>query len=252
MCYVMDCYNRVNMSRLHAFLILLPVLVSMALAGCDKHGANEEGALRPVFETVHVNINVGEVFINKVLNAGEVSLVSSPDFVEVGIDGCSLEIRALSSGDGEIWVSADNKRVRCRITVIDASLPGEPPVPDDDIAAELADISMRVSVGRQVIGYSTPGNMFIISADRKQLDVVSLSTGSEIRFGCDNLLLGDDAVGMDNPVDVSHPVLMVDGVGKPVSEARIMQHTADGVWIRVVTEEGAAIWIVLAHSLLNQ
>ncbi len=94
--------------------------------------------------------------------------------------------------------------------------------------------------------------MFIISADRKQLDVVSLSTGSEIRFGCDNLLLGDDAVGMDNPVDVSHPVLMVDGVGKPVSEARIMQHTADGVWIRVVTEEGAAIWIVLAHSLLNQ
>ncbi len=237
----MDCYNRVNMSRLHAFLILLPVLVSMALAGCDKHRANEEGALRPVFETAHVNINVGAV-----------SLVSSPDFVEVGIDGCSLEIKALSSGDGEIWVSADNKRVRCRITVIDVSLPGEPPVPDDDIAAELADISMRVSVGRQVIGYSTPGNMFIISADRKQLDVVSLSTGSEIRFGCDNLLLGDDAVGMDNPVDVSHPVLMVDGVGKPVSEARIMQHTADGVWIRVVTEEGAAIWIVLAHSLLNQ
>lgn len=186
------------------------------------------------------------------MNAGAVSLVSSPDFVEVGIDGCSLEIKALSSGDGEIWVSADNKRVRCRITVIDVSLPGEPPVPDDDIAAELADISMRVSVGRQVIGYSTPGNMFIISADRKQLDVVSLSTGSEIRFGCDNLLLGDDAVGMDNPVDVSHPVLMVDGVGKPVSEARIMQHTADGVWIRVVTEEGAAIWIVLAHSLLNQ
>ena len=186
MCYVMDCYNRVNMSRLHAFLILLPVLVSMALAGCDKHRANEEGALRPVFETAHVNINVGEVFINKVLNAGAVSLVSSPDFVEVGIDGCSLEIKALSSGDGEIWVSADNKRVRCRITVIDVSLPGEPPVPDDDIAAELADISMRVSVGRQVIGYSTPGNMFIISADRKQLDVVSLSTGSEIRFGCDN------------------------------------------------------------------
>ena len=225
----------------------------MALAGCDKHRANEEGALRPVFETAHVNINVGEVFINKVLNAGEVSLVSSPDFVEVGIDGCSLEIKALSSGDGEIWVSADNKRVRCRITVIDVSLPVEPPVPDDDIAAELADISMRVSVGAAGNRlFHSGATCFIISADRKQLDVVSLSTGSEIRFGCDNLLLGDDAVGMDNPVDVSHPVLMVDGIGKPVSEARIMQHTADGVWIRVVTEEGAAIWIVLAHSLLNQ
>lgn len=224
-----------------AFMWCIMILAT----GCDKNGSGEEEKIRPSFRTAHMYLEIGEVSDNPVLNASDVELISAPSCVKAMVSGCSLAVEGIKSGEGEVWASADGQRIRCRVSVIDTSIPGDKPVSDDDIPVQLADSRTRVVLMEQVVAYAATGNLFMLSADRKSLSVTSLLTGDEIRFSSEVALCGNRRNDVSEPVALEEACLSVNGHDMALASARLMRSSENGVWLRLVTSARGVVWIVV-------
>lgn len=223
---------------------------AIVFSGCS-HRAADDVAERSAFEFSHVTVKKGEVVVNHVMNASEVAVVAAPVFIDATEDECSVSIRGLSAGDGELWVSADGIRVRCRVTVIDASDPNDTPKPGDDVVSMLSDGSTRFVCGEEVLMFSEPGNMFVLSADGKTLSVYSLATGAEIIFRSGMALTKGAAQVMSDPVMMPDASFEINGVGKSLESACIMQHKDGVIWVRLVYKDGVPVWIVVPDDFAD-
>lgn len=233
--------------RLELWLLVVVMLLICAV-GC-KDIQNGSEVVRASFQTAHVRLQVGDYCVNPVMNASVVELVSAPDCVEVAVEGDAIAIKGITAGEGEIWVMADARRIKCRVTVIDVSAPGTGEEPEDDIVGQLADSSMRVALGNQTISYASSGNLFMLSADMKRLWVVSLSTGDEVVFESDLNLRPISMSEEEMPMEIESASLTVNGVGKPLKSAHLMRNNGNCLWIRMVIKPSVAVWIIIPQGL---
>lgn len=245
------CGSAFVASFYRVFCYVCAVYVAVCMAGCDRGNDGSDRGIRPVFKNPHVTVVKGEELMNPVVNASEVLLVSAPECVEACVEGCGVLIRGLSGGEGEIMVSADGQRVRCGVTVVDISVPGGD-VPDEDVERELEDGSTRVvSADGGVSRLSEPGNMFVLSSDGMSLSVFSLATGEETRFcaGVDLSVWEIPESGL--PAALPGALLAVNGEECPLASACVMRNDGGRIWIRLLTEGGKALWIVMAQDFAS-
>lgn len=225
---------------------LLCFAASGALCGCGVAESSESQRVeRAEFEKEKLIVKVGETKTNRVTGASELSLISSSDVVSMAIDGCVVSVTGLSVGKGEVAVRADGKRLAFAVEVV-AREDEEESTPTD-VAENLADSTLRITLGKRCMHYGVVGSMFMRSKDWKRIRAVNIDSGEDMEFSC-----GDDSfVGGDVPrvgvefEEMPGAWMKINGNDVVFKSCAVVSRNSKGVWIRVVCENEGVAWIVV-------
>lgn len=233
----------------------------VCLCGCSDDDVREE--TRPHLEQAPITVRVGETVSVRVLNATEVSPLTVPDIIDLHIDGATLKVTGIKTGERQLRISADGQQLACTVTVIKTETGGEPEEEEPAVTqSQLADASLRIITDNQGIRYGEAGMMFTVSHDLRSLKGMNLSTGLEMEVCFTaplNVMMQDtgtasvDAGGAHEAgrdgvnADSLQPVnaLSINGESVDFISSEIMCCNESATWIRLRTRFDGYIWIVV-------
>lgn len=219
------------MSRL---INILLVLYALLIVSCSSD--NKE--IVPSLSQEEVAMTVGNQTIITVNNADNVSASVSSSVVSVNVIDNSIGITALKAGECNVRITADGHRLQCRVIVVDNSTPEEDdssePEEDYDFSAELQDATSRyVSTELEII-YGV-GVLFSVE-NGNNVSILNLDTGDNVNFRFE----GNIAMGV-----LSNPQLKVQGNVIELTQAKVEQLNASGMWIHITTATNEHITLVV-------
>ena len=219
------------MSRL---INILLVLYALLIVSCSSD--NKE--IVPSLSQEEVAMIVGNQTIITVNNADNVSASVSSSVVSVNVIDNSIGITALKAGECNVRITADGHRLQCRVIVVDNSTPEEDdssePEEDYDFSAELQDATSRyVSTELEII-YGV-GVLFSVE-NGNNVSILNLDTGDNVNFRFE----GNIAMGV-----LSNPQLKVQGNVIELTQAKVEQLNASGMWIHITTATNEHITLVV-------
>jgi|GEM_PF-6663842 len=245
--------------------VVLLVSACLALSGCHDGGKEADAVDRPSFSSPRMELKVGETMMNEVFGASVVEIAHIPSVVSVGQNGCRISVTGVMAGEGNISVRADGRLLRCEVHV--TGVPSGEKPDEEDVRLNMADSSLRISVGKRVIRYDAPGALFRCEKNCGELYAASLGTGETMIFrsadalfgiqgavatapashrACSSarmLSIGDNA---DNVVsDAAGVEFELNGMDMPVKRASIMLRNNVATWIRLLLENGETVWVVV-------
>lgn len=222
-------------------LLLLAVVMQVFMVGCSDKDDEREAVSRPQCELSSIEVTVGGTVENRILNSSVVELTSAPECVNAYVDGTVLIVSGVKAGKGTIGLMADGQRIGCGVTVID--IPSDRPDTEtpEEVAAQLDDISLRMSIGHLALCYDSVGTVFVLSADSRTLSVSSIVTGECMTVTFPTALTQEMAIGSIQETDVA---VTLNGATLPLSNAEISRVTETRAWFHFVTSGGEAVWVV--------
>ena len=219
------------MSRL---INILLVLYALLIVSCSSD--NKE--IVPSLSQETIAMTVGEHKTVIVNNADNVSASVNSSVVSVNVTDNYITITALKAGECNVRITADGHRLQCRVIVVDNSTPEEDdssePEEDYDFSAELQDATSRyVSTELEII-YGV-GVLFSVE-NGNNVSILNLDTGDNINFRFE----GNIAMGV-----LSNPQLKVQGNVIELTQAKVEQLNASGMWIHITTATNEHITLVV-------
>ena len=219
------------MSRLKNILLVLFALVIVSCGSDNKE-------IVPSLSQETIAMTVGEHKTVIVNNADNVSASVSSSVVSVNVIDNSIGITALKAGECDVRITADGHRLQCRVIVVDNSTPEEDdssePEEDYDFSAELQDATSRYVSSEMEITYGV-GVLFSVE-NGNNVSILNLDTGDNINFRFD----GNVAMGV-----LSNPQLKVQGNVIELTQAKVEQLNASGMWIHITTATNEHITLVV-------
>lgn len=221
------------MSRL---INILLVLYALLIVSCSSD--NKE--IVPSLSQEEVAMIVGNQTIITVNNADNVSASVNSSVVSVNVTDNYITITALKAGECNVRITADGHRLQCRVVVVDDSQQEEEqekpeePEEDYDFSAELQDATSRyVSTELEII-YGV-GVLFSVE-NGNNVSILNLDTGDNVNFRFE----GNIAMGV-----LSNPQLKVQGNVIELTQAKVEQLNASGMWIHITTATNEHITLVV-------
>lgn len=219
------------MSRL---INILLVLYALLIVSCSSD--NKE--IVPSLSQEEVAMIVGNQTIITVNNADNVSASVNSSVVSVNVTDNYITITALKAGECNVRITADGHRLQCRVIVVDNSTPEEDdssePEEDYDFSAELQDATSRYVSSELEIIYGV-GVLFSVE-NGNNVSILNLDTGDNINFRFE----GNIAMGV-----LSNPQLKVQGNVIELTQAKVEQLNASGMWIHITTATNEHITLVV-------
>ena len=219
------------MSRL---INILLVLYALLIVSCSSD--NKE--IVPSLSQEEVAMIVGNQTIITVNNADNVSASVSSSVVSINVTDNYITITALKAGECNVRITADGHRLQCRVIVVDNSTPEEDdssePEEDYDFSAELQDATSRYVSSELEITYGV-GVLFSVE-NGNNVSILNLDTGDNINFRFE----GNIAMGV-----LSNPQLKVQGNVIELTQAKVEQLNASGMWIHITTATNEHITLVV-------
>ena len=220
------------MSRL---INILLVLYALLIVSCSSD--NKE--IVPSLSQETIAMTIGEHKTVIVNNADNVSASVNSSVVSVNVTDNYITITALKAGECNVRITADGHRLQCRVIVVDNSTPEEDdssePEEDYDFSAELQDATSRyVSTELEII-YGV-GVLFSVE-NGNNVSILNLDTRDNINFRFE----GNIAMGV-----LSNPQLKVQGNVIELTQAKVEQLNASGMWIHITTATNEHITLVVA------
>lgn len=220
------------------------IMVMIVSGSCSKKHDYLETA-RPCLSQAHVIIPIGETIEIEVVGASDVHLENKSDLVDVTVIGTAVYLYGKKTGRGEITLKGDGTPLRCTFEVYDGVEPPESSSDNEneDIAGELEDDGVRFSMGKHIVRFESPGNIFASSADGKILRVTSLVTGMEVQLAAEIALT---TISPGTMMDLSpDPVMMINGKKVTIRNMRVVKSTTQKIWIHGKASDGSSIWFVM-------
>ena len=219
------------MSRLKNILLVLFALVIVSCGSDNKE-------IVPSLSQETIAMTVGEHKTVIVNNADNVSASVNSSVVSVNVTDNYITITALKAGECNVRITADGHRLQCRVIVVDNSTPEEDdssePEEDYDFSAELQDATSRYVSSELEIIYGV-GVLFSVE-NGNNVSILNLDTGDNINFRFD----GNVAMGV-----LSNPQLKVQGNVIELTQAKVEQLNASGMWIHITTATNEHITLVV-------
>lgn len=219
------------MSRLKNILLVLFALVIVSCGSDNKE-------IVPSLSQETIAMTVGEHKTVIVNNANNVSASVNSSVVSVNVTDNYITITALKAGECNVRITADGHRLQCRVIVVDNSTPEEDdssePEEDYDFSAELQDATSRYVSSELEITYGV-GVLFSVE-NGNNVSILNLDTGDNINFRFD----GNVAKGV-----LSNPQLKVQGNVIELTQAKVEQLNASGMWIHITTATNEHITLVV-------
>ena len=220
------------MSRL---INILLVLYALLIVSCSSD--NKE--IVPSLSQETIAMTIGEHKTVIVNNADNVSASVNSSVVSVNVTDNYITITALKAGECNVRITADGHRLQCRVIVVDNSTPEEDdssePEEDYDFSAELQDATSRyVSTELEII-YGV-GVVFSVE-NGNNVSILNLDTGDNINFRFE----GNIAMGV-----LSNPQLKVQGNVIELTQAKVEQLNATGMWIHITTATNEHVILVVS------
>ena len=219
------------MSRLKNILLVLFALVIVSCGSDNKE-------IVPSLSQETIAMTVGEHKTVIVNNADNVSASVNSSVVSVNVTDNYITITALKAGECNVRITADGHRLQCRVIVVDNSTPEEDdssePEEDYDFSAELQDATSRYVSSELEIIYGV-GVLFSVE-NGNNVSILNLDTGDNINFRFD----GNVAMGV-----LSNPQLKVQGNVIELTQAKVEQLNASGMWIHIATATNEHITLVV-------
>lgn len=219
------------MSRLKNILLVLFALVIVSCGSDNKE-------IVPSLSQETIAMTVGEHKTVIVNNADNVSASVNSSVVSVNVTDNYITITALKAGECDVRITADGHRLQCRVIVVDNSTPEEDdssePEEDYDFSAELQDATSRYVSSEMEITYGV-GVLFSVE-NGNNVSILNLDTGDNINFRFD----GNVAMGV-----LSNPQLKVQGNVIELTQAKVEQLNASGMWIHITTATNEHITLVV-------
>ena len=158
--------------------------------------------------------------------------------VSVNVTDNYITITALKAGECNVRITADGHRLQCRVIVVDNSTPEEDdssePEDEYDFSAELQDATSRYVSSELEITYGV-GVLFSVE-NGNNVSILNLDTGDNINFRFE----GNIAMGV-----LSNPQLKVQGNVIELTQAKVEQLNASGMWIHITTATNEHITLVV-------
>ena len=219
------------MSRLKNILLVLFALVIVSCGSDNKE-------IVPSLSQETIAMTVGEHKTVIVNNADNVSASVNSSVVSVNVTDNYITITALKAGECNVRITADGHRLQCRVIVVDNSTPEEDdssePEEDYDFSAELQDATSRYVSSELEIIYGV-GVLFSVE-NGNNVSILNLDTGDNINFRFE----GNIAMGV-----LSNPQLKVQGNVIELTQAKVEQLNASGMWIHITTATNEHITLVV-------
>lgn len=219
------------MSRLKNILLVLFALVIVSCGSDNKE-------IVPSLSQETIAMTVGEHKTVIVNNADNVSASVNSSVVSVNVTDNYITITALKAGECNVRITADGHRLQCRVIVVDNSTPEEDdssePEEDYDFSAELQDATSRYVSTELEITYGV-GVLFSVE-NGNNVSILNLDTGDNVNFRFD----GNVAMGV-----LSNPQLKVQGNVIELTQAKVEQLYASGMWIHITTATNEHITLVV-------
>lgn len=219
------------MSRLKNILLVLYALLIVSCSSDNKE-------IVPSLSQEEVAMIVGNQTIITVNNADNVSASVNSSVVSVNVTDNYITITALKAGECNVRITADGHRLQCRVIVVDNSTPEEDdssePEEDYDFSAELQDATSRYVSSELEIIYGV-GVLFSVE-NGNNVSILNLDTGDNINFRFE----GNIAMGV-----LSNPQLKVQGNVIELTQAKVEQLNASGMWIHITTATNEHITLVV-------
>ena len=219
------------MSRL---INILLVLYALLIVSCSSD--NKE--IVPSLSQETIAMTIGEHKTVIVNNADNVSASVNSSVVSVNVTDNYITITALKAGECNVRITADGHRLQCRVIVVDNSTPEEDdssePEEDYDFSAELQDATSRYVSSELEIIYGV-GVLFSVE-NGNNVSILNLDTRDNINFRFE----GNIAMGV-----LSNPQLKVQGNVIELTQAKVEQLNASGMWIHITTATNEHITLVV-------
>ena len=219
------------MSRL---INILLVLYALLIVSCSSD--NKE--IVPSLSQETIAMTIGEHKTVIVNNADNVSASVNSSVVSVNVTDNYITITALKAGECNVRITADGHRLQCRVIVVDNSTPEEDdssePEEDYDFSAELQDATSRYVSSELEIIYGV-GVLFSVE-NGNNVSILNLDTGDNVNFRFE----GNIAMGV-----LSNPQLKVQGNVIELTQAKVEQLNASGMWIHITTATNEHITLVV-------
>lgn len=221
------------MSRLINILLVLFALVIVSCGSDNKE-------IVPSLSQEEVTMTVGEHTIVIVNNADNVSASVSSSVVSVNVTDNSIGITALKAGECDVRITADGHRLQCCVVVVEDSQQEEEqekpeePEKEYDFSSELQDATSRYVSSELVITYGV-GILFSVEYGNN-VSILNLDTGDNVNFRFDG------NVAMDI---LSNPQLKVNDSLIELTQAKVEQLNATGMWIHITTTTNEHITLVV-------
>lgn len=219
------------MSRLINILLVLFALVIVSCGSDNKE-------IVPSLSQEEVAMTVGECSTVIVNNAENVSASVSSSVVSVNVTDNYMGITALKAGECNVRITADGHRLQCRVVVVDDSQPEEEeqeePKEEYDFSAEKQDATSRYVSSELMITYGV-GVLFSVE-NGNNISILDLDTGDSVNFRFE----GNVAMGV-----LSNPQLKVNDSLIEITQAKVEQLNATGMWIHITTATNEHITLVV-------
>ncbi|MBR6639756.1 MAG: hypothetical protein IKL35_05260 [Muribaculaceae bacterium] len=221
------------MSRLITILLVLFSLVIVSCSSDNKGGV-------PSLSQEEIAITVGEHTTIIVNNAENVSASVSSSVVSVNVTDNYIGITALKAGECDVRITADGHRLQCSVVVVDDSQQEEEqekpeePEKEYDFSAELQDATSRYVSSELTITYGV-GVLFSVE-NGNNISILDFDTGDNVDFRFE----GNVAKG-----DLSNPQLKVNDNSIEITQAKVEQLNATGMWIHITTATNEHITLVI-------
>jgi hypothetical protein len=221
------------MSRLKNILLVLFALVIVSCGSDNKE-------IVPSLSQETIAMTVGEHTIVIVNNAENVSASVSSSVVSVNVTDNCIGITALKAGECDVRITADGHRLQCCVVVVEDSQQEEeqekPEEPENeyDFSVELQDATSRYVSSELAITYGV--GVFFSVENGNNVSILNLDTGDNVNFRFD----GNVAMGV-----LSNPQLKVNDRIIELTQAKVEQLNATGMWIHITTSNNEHITLVI-------
>lgn len=221
------------MSRL---INILLVLYALLIVSCSSD--NKE--IVPSLSQETIAMTVGEHKTVIVNNADNVSASVNSSVVSVNVTDNYITITALKAGECDVRITADGHRLQCCVVVVEDSQQEEeqekPEEPENeyDFSVELQDATSRYVSSELAITYGV--GVFFSVENGNNVSILNLDTGDNVNFRFD----GNVAMGV-----LSNPQLKVNDRIIELTQAKVEQLNATGMWIHITTSNNEHITLVI-------
>lgn len=212
--------------------VLLTIIISIFSISCSNSSDEE---LQPSLSSDNITLSEGESTTIIITNGTVIYAKASDEIVSIKVNKNNILITAIKAGETTITISTGRHKLICSVTVTKNSYN---PEADDDKPAEnteLLNSTSRMTSSSISITYDTPGIIFSIENDN-HISIYDLNTDNRVDFS----FIGEKALG-----ELKQPRLTINDNIVSITNARIEQLTADGMWILLTTIDGDHIWLVI-------
>ncbi len=212
--------------------VLITILFSITSISCSNSSDEE---LQPSLSSNNVTLSEGASTTITLTNGTIIYAKATDEIVSIKVDKNNIQITAIKAGETTITISTGRHKLTCAVTITKRDNNPETDEEKPYDTTELQNSTSRLISSSFSITYDTPGIIFSIENDN-HITIYDLNTDNRIDFS----IIGEKALG-----ELNQPRLTINDNIVSITNARIEQLTADGMWILLTTIEGDHIWLVI-------